>query len=193
MLRSPALPLPLGVGLDIPATYGIMYLTPYGRCLLPSSGPYDERLTNLRQHHALNPRPQRVTDAAFTAGKPFFDSRDLVQVKYEMLRSVNEEGRRVSRAARDFGFSRPSFYEAAAAFEQGGVPALLPQRPGPKRAHKLSGELVDFLGRARAEDPSLNSSRLAQLVQQEYGLSVHPRSIERALERRSKKGRRPKQ
>ncbi len=34
---------------------------------------------------------------------------DVVQVKYEMLRRVRLDARRVSDAAADFGFSRPSF------------------------------------------------------------------------------------
>jgi transposase len=153
----------------------------------------DAKLQSLHQHHALNSRPESVRDPAFTAGDPFFDARDLVQVKYEMLRSVRQEGRPASQAAQDFGFSRPSFYQARALFEEGGLPALLPQRPGPKRAHKLSEEVVDFLESALAEEAALNSSLLAELLLRERGLTVHPRSIERALERRSKKGpgRRP--
>ena len=42
----------------------------------------------------------------------FFDPRDLVQVKYEMLRRVRVDGASVSQAARDFGFSRTAFYRA---------------------------------------------------------------------------------
>lgn len=105
-----------------------------------------------------------------------------------MLRRVDQEGRPASRAAADFGFSRPSFYEARALFEEGGLPALLPQRPGPKRAHKLSEEIVDYLEGLLAEDATLNSRQLVGRLQEERGIRVHPRSVERALERRSKKG-----
>jgi len=142
----------------------------------------------LRRHHALNPRPEAVRDPAFTSGNPFFDRRDLVQVKYEMLRRVREEGQRVSRAAAAFGFSRPSYYQAQAVFEESGLPGLVPQRPGPRRAHKLSASVVDFLVQALADDSSLNSAALAHLVEVRFRLAVHPRSIERALARR-KKGR----
>ena len=75
----------------------------------------------------------------------FFDPNDLLQVKYEMVRRVRDEGQPISHAARVFGFSRPTVYQALSAFEQGGLAALLPQRPGPRRAHKLSEEVVDFL------------------------------------------------
>lgn len=178
------------MGLDLSVMYGIMYLTPTRRYALPGPDHADEKLNNLRRHHALNPRPERVTDPTFASADPFFDARDLVQVKYEMLRSVNKDGRTATGAAQAFGYSRFSFYQAQAQFQEGGLPALLPQRPGPKRAHKLSEEVVDFLERARAENPSLSSADLADLLLEQRALTVHPRSIERALERRAKKGRR---
>jgi len=147
-----------------------------------------EKLTELRRHHALNPRPQAVRDPCFRGDNPFFDPSDLVQVKYEMLRRVREEGHRVSQASAAFGFSRPSFYQAQAAFQESGLPGLVPERPGPKRAHKLAEPVLGLLEEALAEKPSLTSAALAGLLKERLGLSVHPRSIERALARRRKKG-----
>jgi transposase len=157
-----------------------------------TAAPREDKESALRRHHALNPRPQAVRDPAFTSGNPFFDPHDLIQVKYEMLRRVREEGASVSQAATDFGFSRPSFYEAKAVFETDGLPGLLPQRRGPKRAHKLSEEVVDRLEQALASDSSLNPVRMAALLEAERGLRVHPRSVERALARRRKKGASPR-
>ena len=129
------------------------------------------------------PHPEQVTDELFLT-QEFFDARDLVQVKYEMLRRVQSEGQSVSQSAANFGFSRPSFYHAQAAFQQGGLPALMPQKRGPKKAHKLTAEVLAFV---RQEDPSLRAVGLALRVNQKYGITVHPRSIERALTRSQKK------
>ena len=129
-----------------------------------------------------------MRDAAFTEGGPFFDPEDLVQVKYEMLRRVREEGARVSAASAAFGFSRPSFYAAQAAFQEAGLPGLVPQRPGPRRAHKLSAAVLALLEQALAAEPALSSAALAGLLEERLALRVHPRSIERALARRAKKG-----
>jgi transposase len=150
--------------------------------------PQDDKGSALRRHHALNPRPRAVTDPTFTSGNSFFDARDLIQVKYEMLRRVREDGQPVSRTAAEFGFARPSFYQTQAVFDAEGLPGLLPQRPGPKRAHKLSEEVVDRLEQAQAAEPSLNSAQLAQRLEDELGLRVHRRSVERALGRRKKAG-----
>jgi transposase len=111
-----------------------------------------------------------------------------VQVKYEMVRRVHVDGRPVSEAAASFGFSRPSWYTAAAALDEAGLPGLLQARPGPRRAHKLSGEIVAFLADALAGDPGLRAGELAGRVEESFGVAVHPRSVERALGR----ARRPK-
>jgi transposase len=147
----------------------------------------DPKEEALRAARALNPRPEAVTDPAF-AESEFLDPRDLVQVRYEMVRRVRAEGETVSAAAASFGFSRPSWYAAAAALDEGGLPGLLRARPGPRRAHKLTPEITAFLAAAVAEDPALRAAELAGRVEESFGVVVHPRSVERALER----SRRPK-
>ncbi len=142
----------------------------------------DPKVAALREARALNPRPEAVTDEAFAA-EEFLDSRDLVQVKYEMVRRVRVEGKGVSATAARFGFSRPSWYAAARALDAAGMPGLLPERPGPRRAHKLTAEIVAFAAAALDEDPSLRSGELAGRVEEAFGIRVHPRSIERAAAR----------
>ncbi len=148
----------------------------------------DPKADILREQGCLHPHPDKVTDEAFAAGE-FFDPRDLVQVKYEMLRRVRVDGQAVSHAAASFGLSRPTYYQAQAAYEQGGLPALLPKKPGPRRAHKLSDEVVAVLQEALAEQQALDAQDLVKLVEERFGISVHPRSIERALARQEKKRR----
>lgn len=148
----------------------------------------DAKSKTLREHGSLNARAKLVIDPLFQSGE-FFDPRDLVQVKYEMLRRVQDEKQSVARAAKAFGLSRPTFYQAQAAFKEGGLPALVRKRPGPRGAHKLSEAVLRFVGQRRSEDPSLRSSDLARLVRDRFGLAVHPRSIERAIARQEKKGR----
>src|ERR1700738_1006557 len=139
----------------------------------------------LRQTGTLNPRPDGVTDELFT-DSDFFDPNDLLQVKYKMLRRVHSDDFTVRQAAQLFGFSRPSFYQAQETFTRGGVGALVPQKRGPRRAHKLSQKIVPSTERPTAADPGAD---LVGAVQQEFSISVHRRSIERALARAKKKRR----
>jgi len=148
----------------------------------------DSKRAELARRGCLHPHPERVTEALFTRD-PFFDPRDAVQVKYEMLRSVREQHRSVTRAAAQSGFSRPTFYEMQAAFERAGLAGLLPAKKGPRRAHKLSQTVMAFIDKQLAGEPSLATDTLAERVGERFAMSVHPRSIRRALERREKKAR----
>src|SRR3954452_5029662 len=148
----------------------------------------DARLNALQQQGTLNPRPQDVRDALFHQ-HDFFDPRDLVQVKYEMLRRVQAEGKSVTDTSADFGFSRPSFYQALSAFERDGLAGLVPRKRGPKQAHKLTEEVLAFIGEARQKEASVRLPALVKLIQERFGMSVHPRIIERSLLRHQKNRR----
>ena len=146
----------------------------------------DSKHAALKAHGALNPHPEAVSDPLFQ-GSEFFDPRDRAQVKYEMLRRVKEEGQAVSRAAEDFGVSRPTYYEAQAAFDRQGLAGLLPRKRGPRGGHKLTQEVMDFVATRQEEDPSLGVKDLVRLIHEHFAIRVHPRSVERAFQRRKKR------
>lgn len=140
----------------------------------------------LQQQGTLNLRPQDVTHPLFQESE-FFDAHDLVQVKYEMLRQVRVDKRPISQAAKEFGFSRPSFYQAEFNFQQSGLSGLLPGKRGPRSGHKLTPEVMQFVAEQRSAEPLLSFAQLAEAVRQNFNLRVHPRSIERQLLREKKR------
>jgi transposase len=140
----------------------------------------------LRRHGTLNPRPETVTHPLFQDSE-FFDPEDRLQVKYEMLRQVQVDKNAISESARAFGFSRPSFYQAQAAFRQEGVFGLFPHKRGPHRGHKLTDAVMEFIAQQRSEDPLVTREQLAQAVQKRFQLQVHPRSIARRLQQKKKR------
>lgn len=134
----------------------------------------------LREEGTLNPAPEKVGDPKFVEGE-FFDPRDLVQVRYEMLRRVTAEHESVTEAAREYGVSRPTYYQAKANFEEAGIAGLVPRKRGPRGPHKLRGEVLAFLGQqVRAGEP-IRARRLATLIREAFDVEVHPRTIERAV------------
>lgn len=144
----------------------------------------DPKLAALKATGTLNRTPQAIIDPLFRGGG-FFDPRDLVQVRYEMVRSHRVEGVPVAMTARVFGVSLPTAYQAHAAFEAAGVAGLLPKRRGPRQGHKLTPEVVAHLERRRRERPDWRTGDLQADLQRTFGLTVHRRSLERML--RSKK------
>ena len=153
---------------------------------MPRRKPETDKQALLRRQGMLNPRPQDVRHPFFE-GSDFFDRDDLVQVKYEMLRQVHVDNRPISQAADDFGFSRPSFYQANSHFEQAGLLGLVPLKRGPRSGHKLTPEVMEFLIATQKSEPALNFAQLAALAKKEFDVQVHPRSIERQLLREKKR------
>jgi transposase len=147
----------------------------------------DRKMERLKQQGGLNRHPERVRAPWFIGNAGFFDARDLAQVKYEMLRQVRVEGADKTQAAALFGVSRPTYYEAEAAFAQEGLTGLLPKSRGPKSAHKLTAEVMAFIETRLADDALSGARALARQVRAEFGVRVHPRSIERALARKKKR------
>ena len=148
----------------------------------------DVKLQSLGENGTLNKRITCVLDELFLDSE-FFDPRDLVQVKYEMLRRVREDGLPVSKVSKMFGFSRVSYYQIQHAYDQQGLAGLMPRQRGHRHAHKLTEDVMAYVLSNKSKNASLQATDLANRIKQQFGLSVHPRSIERALQRQPKKGR----
>jgi transposase len=138
------------------------------------------RAKALHDEGTLNSSPEKVNDPKFQEGE-FFDPRDVVQVKYEMLRRVVVENVSVTHATEEYGFSRPTYYQAKANYDEAGIVGLVPKKRGPRGRHKLSGEILAFLERQVIPGQPIRARELATLVRQEFDLDLHPRTIERAL------------
>lgn len=151
-----------------------------------SKQPQEAKVRTLREQGALHPRPEVVQDEAFLSHE-FFDARDLVQVRYEMLRGHRVDERPVTEVSASFGVSRQAFYKTKTAFEEQGISGLLPRPRGPKRAHKCTEEILDFVDEWRSSPPLNAAGSVLQAIEQRFGVTINPRSIERALGRRKKK------
>jgi transposase len=142
----------------------------------------------LRDSGTFNPGHAKVGHVLFQNSE-FFDPQDLPQLKYETLRSLEKEGYSVAKAAREFGLSRPTIYQSQAHFEARGLAGLLPAKPGPKQPHKLTAQVRAYLKELARAEPPLKARQMAARVRQRFRLKVHPRTIEKALNPKAKRGR----
>ena len=148
--------------------------------------PTDPKSRSLRRAGLLNPHPERVQDPAFQ-DSPFFDPRDLLQVRYEMLRLVERGEASQTEAARRFGVTRMTFHRARAAFAEHGLTGLVPAKRGPRGPRKITPEIRRFAHDYRRRHGRVGATRLARAIKDKFGLRLHPRTLERALPRRAKK------
>jgi transposase len=152
---------------------------------MPTPPRRDPKSQALARDGALNPHPEGVRDPLFTSN-PFFDPKDLVQVRYEMVRRHDAEGISVSDVAMSFGVSRPTFYKAQSAVAASGLVGLVPRPRGPKGGHKISAEVVAFVTNLKVEQPELTTPQCVAAIDARFGVKVHRRSLERAMARKKK-------
>ena len=140
----------------------------------------DPKAAALLKEGSLNPSPEKVSDPKFQASE-FFDPRDLVQVRYEMLRRVSVDDVSVTEAAAEYGVTRPTYYQAKASFDEAGIAGLVPRRRGPRGPHKLQGEVLALVQKQHVPGEPIRARELAEAIRQEFSVDIHPRTIERAL------------
>ena len=140
----------------------------------------DSKVNALIEAGTLNTTPEKVCDPKFRDSE-FFDPRDAVQVKYEMLRRVSVENASVTTAAGEYGISRPTYYQAKADLAKAGIAGLVPKKRGPHGPHKLQGDVLAYLQKQLVAGEPIRARQLATLLRKEFNLAVHPRTIERAI------------
>ncbi len=155
---------------------------------MPDQSDPSSKIHALKAAGVLNPRADRVRHPLFEQSD-FFDPRDLPQLKYETLRALQRDGYSVTRAADEFGLSRPTIYQAKDQFGQLGLEGLLPRKRGPRKPHKLTPEVRQYLQELAASEPHLESRVLARRLRQRFKVKIHPRTLEKALKPKAKRGR----
>ncbi len=153
-----------------------------------SDDPPASKRTALQSSGTFNPRHRRVRHPLFQ-GSDFFDPQDLLQLKYESLRALQKDQYSLAQAASEFGLSRPTLYQAQAHFAAQGLEGLLPGKRGPRQAHKLTPEVRQYLEALLVAEPQLSARQLAARLRRRFQLKVHPRTLEKALKPRAKRGR----
>jgi len=133
----------------------------------------------LKENGTYNSNHEKVKSRLF-ADSAFFDAKDLVQVKYEMLREVTCGGKSVTAAAEDYGFSREAYYENKRLFEREGITGFVPKKPGPKGSHKLS-KAEGFIKGYIEKKPEAKAPEITKELEKETGVKVHTRTMYRYL------------
>ena len=140
------------------------------------------RHDEMRKNGSFNHRADTVTHELFVNSR-FFDAHDLMQVKYEMLRAVEQEKHEVSATSTAFGFSRVSFYQIKKEFDENGIAGLMPKKRGPKGSRKLGAGDIEF---AESLAGSHTKAQVLQRLREERGIEVSKRTLERQLSAKKK-------
>lgn len=132
----------------------------------------------LKRTRCLNPQPEQVQDEYFLKQPDFFDPHDIVQVKYELLRRCEIEGRKIAATCQDFGVSRTTFYKVQQAFYQGGLPHLMGKQRGRQNPIKLNETVRGFLIAEKAKNKKLSARKMVEMLKQRHNVQLTERMIQ---------------
>ena len=140
----------------------------------------NDKIGALKANGTYNEHSNAVKAEHFHHGI-FFDPRDLIQVKYEMVRSVEKDNLSVTEATLQYGFSRQTFYTCKEALEQEGIGGLVPKKTGPKTGYKLDDARKQFIDSYLQNHPKAKSDDIRLAIEEKYGIQLNTRTIDRYL------------
>ncbi len=132
----------------------------------------------LRRARCLHRSPENVKDERFTQQSDFFDNRDIVQVKYELLRRCEVEGSDVASTCPDFGFSRTTYYKVQQAFLSGGMPSLMGRQRGRPKPIKVTDVVLGYTIAEKAKNPKLTAKDMAAALDTRYHVHLSERMVQ---------------
>ena len=154
----------------------------------PSTTPPTSRAAS-----AAPARSIPIPNACATPGLPATTSSTpaTYSSRYEMVRLVRIDRLTLAKAAERFGVSLPTCFRMVRAFARQGLPGLLPERRGPRGPHKITPDILQFVDEHRVRHGRTGAAQLVPMIEQRFGVKLHPRGLEKALARRGKNAREP--
>jgi transposase len=86
----------------------------------------------------------------------------------------------VAAIAQKYGYCRQRYYQILHAFQQGGLPALQPQKTGPKSNYRRTDQAVRQILRYLFLDPEASPEVMAQKLRQTH-FQISLRSVQRVI------------
>ena len=138
----------------------------------------------LKKYGCFNQNHESVSASIFQSD-PFFDKKDVVQVKYEMIRAASRDEGSITNISEAYGFSRKSYYQINESFKAGGLHALIPKKTGPKGPRKLKPEILEFVDAYLVDHKNAKAQEISDQLEANKGIKIHPRSVYRYLEKKT--------
>ena len=134
----------------------------------------------LKETRTFNRNHDKINDNLF-AESDMLDARDLLQVRYEMVRAVKIDKSSATEVAQRFGVSESTLNRNIRALNEGGVIALIPESKGPKGQYSLDEDELKFIDSYLEAHPDATGGQVYSALLKEKQSTVSKRTVERHL------------
>lgn len=115
-----------------------------------------------------------------SAGSLPIEPTDELARRFLMLVEGQCLAANITTLAQKYGYCRQRYYQILAAYQRGGLPALQPQKTGPKSAYRRTDQAVRQVLRYRFLDPESSPDVIAQKLRQTH-FPISLRSVQRVI------------
>ena len=143
-----------------------------------------DKESRLKESNTYNPKSDMITASIF-ANNQLMDPKDLLQVRYELVRAIKCESKPIREICSEYGVSVSTARRYAEDLKKGGLIALVPEQKGPSGPTKLTKEASDFIDAYRKKNPESSGGKIHSALESKLHTGVSKRTVERYL---SKKG-----
>ena len=149
-----------------PQYNGIYYISVLENSIMSNGAdPARKKAQVLQDSGTLNPMPTRSRTSC-SGSTPSSIAPIWSRSNTRCCVCVEKRGTiRLPGRALDFGFSRRHFYVIQQQFAERGFQSLIPEKRGPRGAHKLDQAVMAFVHQTLDDDPSLKAPALSRLIQ----------------------------
>lgn len=135
---------------------------------------------SLKSSNTYNPKSNRINAPCF-ADNEMMDPHDLLQVRYEMVRSIELDNKPIKDICSEFGVSASTARRYVKDLKEGGLIALVPEKKGPSGPTKLSKEAAGFIDNYLKEFPKASGGKVHRALETKLHTGVSKRTVERYL------------
>ncbi|HWT78109.1 MAG TPA: helix-turn-helix domain-containing protein [Candidatus Methylomirabilis sp.] len=114
------------------------------------------------------------------AGALSIEAQDQLALRFLMLVEGECLGANIAALVQKYGYCRQRYYQLLDDFIQGGLPALQPQKTGPKSNYRRTDQVVRQVLRYRFLDPEASPEVITQKLRQTH-FAISRRSVQRIL------------
>ena len=141
---------------------------------------------HLRATQTFNTNYAKINDPIFQRSG-IMDPRDLLLVRFELVRSLELDGKPIEEVCSQYGISPCTARRYVRDMKERGLIALVPEKRGPNGPSVMTDEIANYIDKYLTDHPKASAGKVYQSLVDAKKVTIGKRTVERYIS--SKKGK----